>query len=55
MIVWLVTVGEPLPTDPGSPRLLRAGILAGLLAEKGHVVHWWSSIAGTPLGKKRAI
>jgi glycosyltransferase involved in cell wall biosynthesis len=41
--VWLVTVGEPLPTDPGSNRLLRAGILAQLLATQGHEVVWWTS------------
>ena len=43
MRVWLVTVGEPLPLDPGSPRLLRAGILAERLWERGHQVVWWTS------------
>jgi glycosyltransferase involved in cell wall biosynthesis len=54
MIVWLVTVGEPLPTDAGAPRLLRAGILADLLADKGHVVHWWSSSFDHQQKKQRA-
>ena len=40
---WVVAVGEPLPTDPNEPRLLRAGILARLLAEAGHEVTWWTS------------
>lgn len=43
MKVWLVTIGEPLPCDPGHPRLLRAGLLAELLAESGHEVLWWTS------------
>jgi glycosyltransferase involved in cell wall biosynthesis len=41
--VWLVTVGEPLPSDSGSPRLLRAGILADRLWKRGHQVVWWTS------------
>jgi len=43
MRIWLVTIGEPLPIDPGSPRLLRAGLLAGMLADAGHEVVWWTS------------
>lgn len=43
MRVWLVTIGEPLPTDPGTPRLLRAGILATMLVQQGHEVLWWTS------------
>lgn len=43
MNVWLVTVGEPLPVDSGSPRLLRAGLLAKYLVDAGHKVVWWSS------------
>lgn len=43
MNIWLVTVGEPLPTDAGSPRLLRAGLLAKYLSEAGHKATWWSS------------
>lgn len=44
MKIWLVTLGEPLPTDPGTPRLLRAGLLANLLAQAGHQVTWWTSV-----------
>ncbi|MCX7890844.1 MAG: glycosyltransferase family 4 protein [Burkholderiales bacterium] len=43
MRIWLVTVGEPLPIDAGSPRLLRAGILAERLWRAGHEVVWWTS------------
>lgn len=43
MRVWLVTVGEPLPTDGSNERLLRTGILACFLARKGHEVLWWTS------------
>jgi glycosyltransferase involved in cell wall biosynthesis len=43
MRVWLVTVGEPLPTDGGTDRLLRAGILADLVHRRGHDVTWWTS------------
>lgn len=44
MNVWLITVGEPLPVvDPGNPRLLRTGVLAGRLRERGHSVLWWTA------------
>jgi glycosyltransferase involved in cell wall biosynthesis len=43
MNVWLVTVGEPLPTDPGNNRLHRTGMLARYLCEAGHSVLWWTS------------
>lgn len=43
MIIWVVAVGEPLPTDAGAPRLLRAGQIAELLANAGHEVTWWTS------------
>jgi glycosyltransferase involved in cell wall biosynthesis len=41
--IWLLTVGEPLPTDPGPPRLLRCGIIANLLAARGFEVVWWTT------------
>lgn len=43
MKVWLITIGEPLPTDGGGDRLLRTGLLANLLVSKGHDVLWWTS------------
>ena len=43
MRVWLVTMGEPLPTDDANVRLLRAGILSTMLTQRGHDVVWWTS------------
>ena len=43
MKVWLLTVGEPLPIDPGQPRLHRGGIIADILAQRGDDVTWWTS------------
>lgn len=43
MKAWIVTVGEPLPTDEGSPRLLRSGALARYLVAQGHDVTWFNS------------
>lgn len=37
-------MGEPLPVvDPGNPRLLRTGVLARTLKDRGHSVLWWTS------------
>jgi len=41
--IWIITVGEPLPTDPGSNRLWRSGLTAQLLADRGYDVTWWTS------------
>ena len=38
-----MTVGEQLPTDEGQNRLLRTGLLANALVERGHEVTWWTS------------
>lgn len=43
MKVWLITIGEPLPTDSADERLLRTGILAEMLVKSGHEVVWWTS------------
>jgi len=43
MNVWLITTGEPLPTDDGCDRYLRSAILADLMARNGHQVTFWSS------------
>lgn len=43
MRVWLVTIGEPLPCDGCNERLLRTGILAEHLNDRGHEVIWWTS------------
>lgn len=54
MKVWIITIGEPLPCDPGEQRLLRSGILAGILSEAGHDVTWWSSTFDHMLKTHRA-
>ena len=41
--IWVVAIGEPLPTDADHPRLLRAGVVAKMLADAGHDVTWWTS------------
>lgn len=43
MRIWLITVGEPLPIDGFNDRLHRTGILANMLAIRGHEVVWWTS------------
>jgi glycosyltransferase involved in cell wall biosynthesis len=43
MRVWLLNVGEPLPIDPGKPRLHRTGLLAEALVARGAEVVWWTS------------
>ena len=43
MRIWIITVGEPLPGDPGRDRLWRSGLTARLLAGRGHDVVWWTS------------
>jgi glycosyltransferase involved in cell wall biosynthesis len=43
MRVWLVTIGEPLPSDGKADRLLRTGMLAEILVRRGHEVVWWTS------------
>jgi len=43
MKIWLVTVGEPLPSDGSGERLHRSGLLSEALAARGHEVLWWSS------------
>jgi glycosyltransferase involved in cell wall biosynthesis len=40
--IWLVTIGENLPLEPGI-RLERTGMLAERLAREGHRVVWWTS------------
>lgn len=40
--IWIIQTGEPAPVDDGNPRLMRGGILAGMLATRGHKVTWWT-------------
>lgn len=41
MKIWLIEVGEILPVDDGA-RLMRTGLLANLLSQRGHSVTWWA-------------
>ncbi len=41
--VWVLCTGEPLPIDPGVPRLLRAGMLCEFLEQSGYEVDFWTS------------
>lgn len=43
MRVWLIKLGEPLPTDGPNERLMRTGLLAAALVRDGHEVVYWSS------------
>ncbi|HQZ11422.1 MAG TPA: glycosyltransferase [Devosia sp.] len=43
MRVFVVCDHEPLPIDPGQPRLMRAGMLTAALADAGHDVTWFTS------------
>lgn len=41
MDIWLIQLGEPVPTD-GAVRLQRTGILATYLIRRRHQVTWWA-------------
>lgn len=43
MNIWLITIGEPLPINKSSTRLLRVGLLADFLVKNNHSVTWWTS------------
>jgi glycosyltransferase involved in cell wall biosynthesis len=43
MLVWILNVGENMPTDGEDPRLFRTGILVDYLVSRGHKVIWWTS------------
>lgn len=43
MKVWIFQTGEPLQSDNGNPRPMRAINLANVLVDRGHVVTLWSS------------
>lgn len=43
MRIWLVQIGELLPIDRGSPRLIRTALLADVLHRRGHEVTYWAS------------
>lgn len=41
MKVWIITSGEPIPSQEERPH--RAGILSAMLADKGNNVVWWTT------------
>ena len=43
MHIWLLKDGEAIPTDGKNIRLLRMGMLAEELVQRGHDVIWWAS------------
>ena len=43
MYIWIITIGEPIPLDPGEPRLHRSGSLAVKLSSNNHKVIWFNS------------
>ncbi len=53
MHIYLVTIGEPLPSDEGTQKLLRTGILFHHLLSQGHQVTWWTSSFNHALKKQR--
>ena len=53
MKVWIIGMGEPLPTDTKSTRLFREGLLALYLAKRGHTVTWFNSSFGNIHRKHR--
>lgn len=54
MRVWIINVGEEVPSDTGTPRLLRAGIIAEHMARRGHEVVWWNSTVNHHMNVQRA-
>lgn len=40
--IWCVVVGEPSPVDGAGVRMLRTGLLARVLARRGHEVTWFN-------------
>jgi len=43
MLIWVLKIGEPLPTDGLNVRLHRTGLLCNQLRKMGHEVVWWTS------------
>lgn len=41
--IWLIRVGETLPSDEGEQRLFRMGLIANELVNKNANVIWWAS------------
>ncbi|MDR2169845.1 MAG: glycosyltransferase family 4 protein [Planctomycetaceae bacterium] len=53
MKIWLINSSEPTPLDEGEIRLLRMGILAKYLVNRGHQIIWWNADFLHPTKKHR--
>ena len=53
MKIWLITIGEPIPTDGKDVRLLKTGLFADWLQKKGHNVTFINSTFDHYKRKKR--
>jgi glycosyltransferase involved in cell wall biosynthesis len=51
--IWLIQPGEEMEFDTGSPRMLRTGILANALVDRGHSVTYWNSTFNHQQKKQR--
>jgi glycosyltransferase involved in cell wall biosynthesis len=52
MIIWLVTIGEPIPSVKNSLRMHRTGIISRMIAEgTDHSLVWWTSTFSHSLKK----
>jgi glycosyltransferase involved in cell wall biosynthesis len=54
MRIFLVSIGEPLPTDQGSAKLFRTGVLFEYLIKLNHEVTWWTSTFNHSIKKQRS-
>lgn len=54
MRIWIVMVGEALPTDGKNVRLRRVATLCNLCAARGHDVTWWTSTFNHARKQQRA-
>jgi glycosyltransferase involved in cell wall biosynthesis len=54
LTVWLVQIGEPSPTDPEKPKLMRTAIVAETMANRGHEVVLWNTTVNHATKTQRA-
>ena len=55
MKIWIVSVGEPLPTDGANVRLRRMGNLAAFIAENEENQVDWFSVSFEHYKKKQRV
>jgi glycosyltransferase involved in cell wall biosynthesis len=54
MTIWIVMIGESLPTDGNTVRLRRVATLCNQCAARGHEVTWWTSTFDHTRKRQRA-